>query len=251
MSKSHILRLCTSLVILAAAIVWAVWSYCHTSYEYEPTRVEIPAGTPADSISSILRGALGKHFGGRTAVLWKYLGGNPDASHGSYAVVPGDNAIDVANRIAKGRQTPVKFTFNNLRRFSDLASRAGNIMEFDSAAFMAAADSILAPEGFRPEQYSAAVLPDTYEFFWTASPELVISRIYEHRKSFWNAERKAKAKALGLTPEAVHTLASIVEEETANGRERPTVARLYINRLDKNMMLQADPTVKFALDDFS
>lgn len=251
MRKSRIIRLCAALVALAAAGAWAVWSYCHAEYSYEATRVEIPEGTPADSIPVIMRGALGNSFGGRTALLWRYLGGNPATSHGSYAVEPGDKVINVANRIAKGRQTPVRFTFNNLRRFSDLAARAGRIMEFDSAAFMAAADSILAPEGFSPGQYSAAVLPDTYEFFWTASPQYVLGRIYEHRKAFWTPEREAKAKALGLTPAEVHTVASIVEEETANREERPVIARLYLNRLDKDMMLQADPTVKFALGDFS
>ena len=69
--------------------------------------------------------------------------------------------------------------------------------------------------------------------------------------NYWNQKRISKAQAIGLTPLQVSTLASIVDEETANNAEKPVVAGLYINRLKKGMLLQADPTVKFALQDFT
>lgn len=247
----------TLLISLAAAVVFigaaaaAAYAYISSSYDYEPVRVEIPAGTKSDSIPTIIRGALGNSFGSKVANIWKASGSNADVARGSYLVEPGDRALDVAKRIAKGRQTPVKLTFNNIRLFSDLAGHIGSQMEFDSIAFMNAVDSILVPQGFRPETYAAAFLPDTYEFYWTATPEKVISVLSDHRNKFWNDSRRAKARALGLNPEEVHTVASIVEEESNKTDERPVIARLYLNRLAKHMPLQADPTVKFAVGDFA
>lgn len=237
-------------IVAIGAIALGVYFYVHSDYEYEPVRVEIPEGTPADSIPQILRDALGKSFGQKVAHLWKASGASASTARGSYLVEPGDKAVDVAKRIAKGRQTPVKLTFNNIRLFSDLAARVAATMEFDSTAFMAAADSVLSSRGFRPETFSAAVLPDTYEFYWTASPQKVISVLADHRADFWNDSRRAKASALGLEPTDVHTIASIVEEESNKADERPVIARLYMNRLAKHMPLQADPTVKFATGDF-
>ena len=123
-------------------------------------------------------------------------------------------------------------------------------MEIDSADFAAAADSLLPAKGFRPAEYAAAFMPDTYEYYWTAGAERVINSMLDARNRFWNQERLDKANRLGLTPAQVAIVASIVEEETARTDERPMVARLYLNRLAKGMKLQADPTVKFALGDF-
>jgi UPF0755 protein len=94
-------------------------------------------------------------------------------------------------------------------------------------------------------------IPNTYEFFWNVSPEKFMGRMASEYKKFWNDSRKAKAKALGLTQTQVSILASIVECETKKKDEMPIVARVYKNRLDKNDKLQADPTVVFAVGDFT
>lgn len=224
--------------------------YIFAAYEYEPVRVEIPAGSTSQDVSTIMKDALGKSFGGKVALLWSLQGGSPVGSRGSYLVNPGDNALRVARTIAKGRQTPVRFTFNNMRLYTELAAKAGNVFEFDSLAFMEASRNTLSAKGYTPEEYSAAVLPDTYEFYWTDKPIDVIEKISQHRDRFWNSSRRDKAKALGLTPEQVHIIASIAEEESNRLDERPKVARLYINRLGKGMALQADPTLKFASKNF-
>lgn len=248
--KKNILFILAAIIVLICAVAASAYFYINSRYEYEPVRVEIPAGTQSDSIPDIIRGALGNSFGSKVAWIWKASGSDASSSRGSYLVEPGDRALDVAKRIAKGRQTPVKLTFNNIRLFSDLAGRIASQMEFDSIAFMSAVDSILSQQGLNKENYAAAFLPDTYEFYWTATPEKVISVLSDHRSSFWNDSRRAKADALGLSPEEVHTLASIVEEESNKTDERPVIARLYLNRLAKHMPLQADPTVKFAVGDF-
>ncbi len=116
---------------------------------------------------------------------------------------------------------------------------------------MGAADSVLPAQGFTKAQYQAAFLPDTYEFYWTTSPEKVIHTLAGYRSKFWNEERKAKAKALGLSPEEVHTIASIVEEETNKRDEHPKSGTPVYKPPRKGMELQSDPTLKFASGNFA
>ena len=94
-------------------------------------------------------------------------------------------------------------------------------------------------------------IPETYQVYWDISIEDFFARMKKEHNKFWNEDRRLKAKTIGMTPEEVCTLASIVEEETNNNDEKPMVAGLYINRLHTGMPLQADPTIKFALQDFS
>ncbi len=126
------------------------------------------------------------------------------------------------------------------------------VMEFTPDEFLEACDSVLPKRGYRSgDEYTAAFLPDSYEFYWTASPYKVVSALADTRDRFWNEQRRSAARRLGLRPVEVAVVASIVEEETADDKERGTVARLYLNRLQKGMKLQADPTVKYALGDFT
>ena len=157
----------------------------------------------------------------------------------------------MARRLVRRRQTPVKLTFNNIRTRAQLSERVAATMEFDAGDFNDAMAKVLPEAGFKPEEYIAAFLPDTYEFYWTTPAEDVVGRLLDHRNAFWNDERRAQAAALGLNPVKVATICSIAEEETNNVEERSTVGRLYLNRVRKGMRLQADPTVKFAVGDFS
>ena len=93
------------------------------------------------------------------------------------------------------------------------------------------------------KQWHACLFPKLTKYIGTDS---FFERMQKEHKRFWNDERLAKAQAIGMTPEEVCTLASIVEEETNNNGEKPMVAGLYINRLQRGMPLQADPTIKFA-----
>lgn len=238
-------------LVLIMAALW-VWSIVGAKAPVnEPTRIYIPEGAGTEAIGDSLRTSLGDNFGSKVARLWSWQSGSPARAVGSYLVQPGDMAFMVSRMLLYNRQSPVKVTYNNIRTFDQLANRIGKQMMFSSDDFKAACDSILGENGYTRETYAAAFLPDTYEFYWNASPEYVVERLVAHRDQFWNADRLEKAAALGLTPEEVTTLASIVEEETNKKDERPVVARLYINRLQKGMKLQADPTVKFAVGDFS
>lgn len=228
-------------IMTAKALFWG-------NYSGSQIRINIPEGT--SDVPLLLRKNLGDSFGGKVARLWKLQNEDASVSHGSYLIENGDNSFRVARKIAKGYQTPVRFTFNNTRTISELAAKVSAALEVDSATFINVADTFLTARGFAREEEAAAFIPDTYELYWTVSPERLVDKLYETREIFWTQERKDKAKNLGLTPTEVHTLASIVEGETNKNDEKGMIARLYLNRLKKEIPLQADPTVKFALKKF-
>ncbi len=238
-----------SVAIIAVVAIAA--TYLLSSHSGDAAWLFIPRHASSEAVADSLRSALGEKEGSRVASLWKLQGGDPAKARGAYRIEPGQKAITTARRLAKGRQTPINFTFHNLRTFSQLAARVGLKMECDSAAFSAAADSVLAARGFEAPEYPAAFLPDTYEFYWTSEAYAMVDRLLDYHDAFWTDERRAKASALGLSPEEVATIASIVEEESNKLDEYPKIARLYLNRLNRGMRLQADPTVKFAVGDWN
>ncbi|MCM1116293.1 MAG: endolytic transglycosylase MltG [Pseudoflavonifractor sp.] len=233
------------------AIVVGALLYLFSRHDGEAAWFYLPRNASAEAVADSIRSALGESEGSRVVTLWKLQGGDPAKAHGAYRVEPGQSALATSRRIAQGRQTPVKLTFNNLRTLDQLASRIGTRMECGPEAFMEATDSVLAEHGYDAPEYVAAFLPDTYEMYWTSEPADIVERLLSYRDAFWTDERQAKADDLGLTPVEVATIASIVEEESNKTDEYPKIARLYLNRLNKGMRLQADPTVKFAVGDFS
>jgi UPF0755 protein len=182
------------------------------------------------------------------------LAGYPDkVKPGAYRITPEMTNKDVLRMLINGRQSPVKFTFNNIRKLENFAARLGDRFPADSAfwiEFISHPDTC-AQYGFTPATMSALFIPDTYEFYWTVSPSIFIKKMKGYYDKFWNDERMHKAAALHLTPIQVAILASITEAETKKTDEMPIVAGVYINRLNKKMPLQADPTVVFAVGDFT
>ena len=150
----------------------------------------------------------------------------PDNIHpGHYVVKNGMSNNQLVNMLRGGLQTPVKVTFNNIRDVNQL--------------------------GFNNYTIPALFLPDTYEFYWNTDAEGFIVRMFQEYNKFWNEERKQQAQSKGLTSIQVSTLASIVNKETNMSDEMPRVAGVYLNRLKNNWLLQADPTLVFAWNDFS
>lgn len=172
---------------------------------------------------------------------------------GCYAVEPEDNMFSVFRRLKQGRQTPVRLTIPNVRTMDRLAGTLGKKLMMDSAVVAQHfADSAFCRQyGYDTATMACLFIPNTYEVYWNTSLEDFMKRMQKENTAFWNKERLRLAEAAGLTPNEVVTLASIVDEETANNAEKPMVAGMYINRLRTGMPLQADPTVKFALHDFS
>jgi UPF0755 protein len=171
---------------------------------------------------------------------------------GRYRIKPNSGNYATLKMLKNGDQTPVRLTFNNIRLKSDLVHKVGTRFEFDSTQFAARLDndSICRFYGFTRETILCMFLPNTYEIFWTTPVDKVFGRMKSEYDKFWTAERKAKARALGMTPVEVSILASIVEAESKKQDEKPRVAGVYINRLADNEPLQSDPTVIYALQNF-
>ena len=185
----------------------------------------------------------------RLASIMKYPQG---VKSGKYEIKPQLNYLELIRMLRNGNQTPVKLTFNNIRLKKDFAERIGSQMMFGEEILW---DKLSQPDvcqsfGFDTTTIMCMFIPNTYEIYWTVSVNQFLERMKKEYDRFWTSERLKKAQAIPLSPASVSILASIVEEETANKSEYPIVAGLYINRLQKGMLLQADPTVKFAAGDF-
>jgi UPF0755 protein len=155
--------------------------------------------------------------------------------------------------LRSGVQTPVRLTFNNIRTKADLAERLSSQIEADSMAiFRMLNDSgFTASLGFNTNTILCMFLPNTYQVYWNTSAEGLFKRMKREYDAYWNPMRLQKAKDIGLTPIQVSILASIVQSETNQNSEKPRVAGVYMNRLRKQWKLEADPTLVYALGDFT
>ena len=171
---------------------------------------------------------------------------------GRYVIHPDESVLDVYRRLNQGRQEPVRLTINSVRTLDRIAGVVGTKLMLDSAAVMQAlSDSAFIQDfGYNTATLPALFIPNTYEMYWDTDINAFMQRMQKENKRFWaDKGRDNAAKELGLTHEEVVTLASIVDEETAQNAEKPSIAGMYLNRLHKGMMLQADPTVKFSVGD--
>jgi UPF0755 protein len=172
---------------------------------------------------------------------------------GQYALKPGVTPFRIVRVLRSGLQTPVKLTFNNMRTVEELAGRLSKQLSTDSLTLLncfrepAWRDSLQLTE----QNYMCVFIPDTYEVWWNISPDKLRGKFVKAWKYFWDETRLKEASKIGLTQAQVSTMASIVEEETKQSDEMPKVAGLYLNRMRIDMPLQADPTVKFAVGDFT
>lgn len=171
---------------------------------------------------------------------------------GKYEIKEGSSLLNIVRTLRNGNQSPVDLVITKIRTREDFARMVGRLFETDSTEmmqFFGNADSMRLYNA-TPETALWQVLPDTYTYFWNSDPATIYQKLVKESSSFWNEERKQKASQLSLTPVEVHTLASIIEEETTLNREKDTIASVYLNRLRIGMPLQADPTLKFATKEF-
>ena len=214
--------------------------YIHTGASYPDVEKELVAGGFVKDIStfSILANQA------------KY----PAHIHpGKYRIKPGMSNYNMLRMLHSGRQEPVKLVINKLRLKQDFINLVSKNLEADSTVLkqMLQDTVYLAQFGLDTNTAMCAIMPDTYEFFWNTPADKAFRKIEKNYAAFWNDERKAKAAAKGISPVQAVTLASIVDEESNKNDEKPTIASVYLNRLHKGIKLQADPTVKFAVGDFT
>lgn len=215
--------------------------------------IYIQKNTTIDSVRNILfdKGYLKDNY---TFSLLSKLYRTPSGiKSGAYLITPETSNIKFLNNIYKGRQTPVKLKINNIRLKKQLVSKICKQTDIDSLEMIGLLNdtAFLKSYNLTPHNCLTLFIPNTYEIYWNISSEQLFARMKKEYDKFWNKERKAKAAKIPLNPIEVSILASIVEEETNKAYEKPIIAGLYINRLKIGMKLQADPTARYALNDFT
>lgn len=197
----------------------------------------ICADIPAGALTTLLR-----HF--------KYAS---EIHTGRYAISSSDCVLTTFRRILKGRQTSSLVVIPCVRTKQQIAAQLDEVLMMDSTEVVKVlnTDSLCRQYGFNSYTIMCLFIPDSYDLYWNISVDDFFHRMKKEYDAFWTQERLTQAQTMKLSPEQVMTIASIVEEETNDDNEKPIVAGLYYNRYTRGMKLQADPTIRFALNDFS
>ncbi len=172
---------------------------------------------------------------------------------GRYKITPGWSNHHLIGHLRKGQQATVKLVLNNERLLEEVAGKAAQFIETDSQSIaeLLFDESYITQIGYDRQSLMSLFIPNTYDFFWNTNAEGFVERMIREHKNFWDKKgRLTKAADLDLSKEEVYTLASIVERETNKNDEKARIAGVYLNRLEKGILLQADPTVVFANGDF-
>ncbi len=221
--------------------------------EKENKFLYIPTGASFEDVQRII---YDEHFVNEAisfGMLSKFMKYDKLVKPGKYLIEKNSNNISVIRKLRSGDQVPVRITFNNARLFTDVAEKLTANLELDANKFfdLISSNDVANKYGFNEETVRCMFIPNTYEVYWTISAENLVERLHEEYQNFWNEERLAKARSLDMDPVQVTVLASIVQAETSHTEENPIVAGLYLNRLKRNIPLQADPTLIYASGDFT
>jgi len=245
------------LVAAAACLLCIVALGCYFfltdfSDETETRYVYIDEDDTIDSVLTKLRPIASEHSLTGFGTLIRHTGYVKAPRTGRYAIAPGEKTWQVMRKMKNGQQQAVMLTIPESRTMEKLAGTLGRKLMMDSVEIAAALiDEVFCERwGYDTCTIAALFVPNTYEVYWNVTLDHFMERMVKEHDNFWNIQRKEKAKAAGLTPNEVCTMASIIDEETANNNEKPMIAGMYLNRLHTGMPLQADPTVKFALKNF-
>lgn len=241
------------LVLVAIVLAASIYGYSvykkifrnNTSFDQREVYVHIPTDANYSEVQEILSNYL-ENMENFTMAAEK-SGYPSNIKSGRFLLEKGMNNYDILKSLRYN--VPVKLTYNNQETIEHFAGRIAQQLEPDSLSILQAItdNDFLTENGFTQETALCMFIPNTYEFFWDTSTSKFRDRMAKEYRKFWNEERLQKAEALNLTPHQVTVLASIVHKETVKVDERPRVAGVYLNRLNKGMALQADPTVIFAI----
>ena len=194
------------------------------------------------------------HTAGLTGLssLLRHSSYGDNVRSGRYAIEPNEGAFALFRKLKNGQQASLRLTIPEVRTMNRLASVLGKKLMLDSTAIASAlySNEVCQKYGYDTCTVAAMFVPNTYDVYWNMSIDALMQRMEKEHNRFWHGDREAKAAQLQLSPVEVCTLASIIDEETANNAEKPMIAGMYLNRLNTNMPLQADPTIKFALKQF-
>ena len=235
-------------LVIMAGFAYYIYSnifYSNTAFTNDEAHIYIPTGSKFRDVNDELRPLLKNMISFEAVANRKGYPANVKPGH--YIIKKGMNNNDIVNTI-RSENVPIFIKFNNQERLENLAGQLANQIESDSITLLnVMRDSqFLEESGLSQLNAMSIYIPNTYEVYWNTSAESFRDRMLKEYNTFWNAARKEKAAALGLSKEQVISLAAIVQKETAKNEERPRVAGVYVNRIKKGMPLQADPTVIYA-----
>ncbi|MCX7861778.1 MAG: endolytic transglycosylase MltG [Bacteroidales bacterium] len=263
-AKKHKKSLFSKVIILLSIFIIAILAYTAYSYYNKIFRpntninindeyIYIPTGSTFEDVIEILKKEQLLKDISSFEWLAEIKNYKTNIKPGRYRIKKGMNNNEIINLLRSGKQEPVKLIIRGYRNYQYLAGNVARKIEADSASIANLFNDDMTAQkyGFNAQTFITIVIPNTYEFYWNTSAEQFIERMAKEYKKFWTEERISKANNIGLSQSQVSILASIVQCETNKIEEMPDIAGVYINRLKKGMLLQADPTVIFAIGDFT
>ena len=238
--------------ILGIAGLVFYYFFQHFSKEDTVVYLYIDDDDTADSVYVKLSPTATSHGLTGLKCLARQWGYHDKIRTGRYAIRPDDNVITLFRQLKNGHQEAEMLTIPESRTMDRLAGTLSRKLMLDSLTLAASLtdNDFCGRWGYDTATIASLFVPNTYEVYWNISLDGLMERMQKEHDRFWNDERKAKANALELTPCEVCTVASIIDEETANNEEKPMIAGMYLNRMKAGMPLQADPTIKFAMKRF-
>ncbi len=248
-----------AVIVLLLAGVCYYYFFSSFSEKSEVAYVYIDNDDTIDSVYAKISPIAHSHSMSAFRALTRHSKYAQHVRTGRYAIRPGEGAFKVFRHMKNGLQASVNLTIPEVRTMDRLAGALSRKLMLDSAtvAQSFASEDFCRKYGYDTCTLAAMFVPNTYDIYWNVSLDKFMERMQKENKTFWNFERTQKAKAMKLTPIEVTTLASIIDEETANNGEKPMIAGMYYNRLmfrdakyPQGMPLQADPTIKFAWKKF-
>lgn len=251
--KPFILVVVVLFVLITGKLLWWIYSPCVVIENSKDNYINIPTGSEYENVRKIVadRGLV------KNIKAFDWVAKRKNYSNfihaGHYEFEDGLNNNDLINLLRSGIQTPVNVIFNNIRSLEKLSGAIAGQIEADSSEIinLLLDENYISQFKFSHETVMGAFIPNTYEFYWNTSASGFVERMVDEYEKFWNKERKDKVVAKSLTIKQVSTLASIIDRETVRETEKTRIAGVYLNRLKRGIRLQADPTIIFAIGDFS
>jgi len=245
------------LALISLALGWKIYQKIFTPNVHTPERgpsyLFIPTGSDINDVMMILD--ENKLLRNEESFLFtaKQLKYDKNIKPGRYLLNDGMSNKDLISLLRSGRQSPLNLVFNNIRTKDQLAERVAQQIEAKSSSILNLMDDkdYISEFGFNTDNILCMFIPDTYEMYWNTSADQFIRKMYAEYKKFWNDNRLDKASRTGYSPIQISILSSIVQQESNQSDEKPLIAGVYINRLEKDWKLEADPTLVYALGDFS
>lgn len=252
-NKLYVIGACVCLLAIVSLISY--YAFWPLSQKQDIHYIYIDDDDTMDSIYHKMEPVAKPHALHAFKIMLRHSSFDENIRTGRYAIKPGESAFTVFRHVKNGIQSPVSLTIPSVRTLDKLASEVSKRLMMDSTSlYHALIDSGTCRKyGYDTTTIACLFIPNTYDIYWNTSVDNFLDRMKKENGRFWNLERLKKARAMHLSPIQVTTLASIIDEETANNAEKPMVAGMYYNRLmlrdgeyPEGMPLQADPTIKFA-----